>query len=209
MTTAESALKAVNDALVLLRQDKGVTQSEFDGTEESVLGRKCSSVYESCRMEVLLAKNWNFNRKRIAVESVYKSERDIWKTGLPIGTLKVCSAFRMDGEKAKEWDVVGDEILFREAVFGLEIIEDEQNVGEWPTLVRRAFVYALARDLAIPVTGRRNDLEVMNALYADKLNKAALHDARETQPGEEAWGRNTYADRIKGTFLRKREVRVI
>jgi len=208
-TKEESALAAVNDALVILRQDKGIAQNEFDGTVESVLGRKCRAVYDACRIEVMLARDWNFTRTRISVESTYDQETDTWKIDRPVNALKICCAFDHSGEKLPDWTIVGDNIYSSRAIESLEIHEDVKNVGMWPPLVRRALVHALARDLAIPVTGRRSDLETVNSLYMMKLKDAALHDARETHPGDEAWGRNTYADRIKGTFLRKREVRVI
>lgn len=50
------------------------------------------------------------------------------------------------------------------------------NVASWPRKVRNACVYCLARELAIPIAGRIEDMKAMDALYRDKLMQARLTD---------------------------------
>lgn len=200
--SGENALNALNEALVLLRQDKEITADELSGAVGSVVGRKCRAVFEPCRHEVILARDWNFTRQFMWPTPRYDERRMAWATAVPDGTMKVTSVFGCDGRQMEDgWSVVSDGTLLSEkAVSRIEIVEDVKDVGRWPVLVRRALVYALARDLAIPVTGRNADLQNMNALYLDKLKQAALHDARQDQPGRDAWGRNEYAERIRGAI---------
>ena len=52
----------------------------------------------------------------------------------------------------------------------------------WPSDAKNALVFCLARELAVPIAGRVEDMKNMNALYAEKLRLARLHDLeRETQ----------------------------
>ena len=44
----------------------------------------------------------------------------------------------------------------------------------------------------------RLKVQVMDANYRDALAKAAIKEARETQPGRVCWGPNDYADAIRG-----------
>lgn len=48
------------------------------------------------------------------------------------------------------------------------------NVSAWPRKVRNALVYCLARELAIPIAGRVEDMKAYDALYRDKLMQAML-----------------------------------
>lgn len=52
----------------------------------------------------------------------------------------------------------------------------------WPSDAKNALVFCLARELAVPIAGRVEDMKNMNALYAEKLRLARLHDLeRETE----------------------------
>ena len=55
---------------------------------------------------------------------------------------------------------------------------DNPNVKTWPKQIRAAFVALLARELAIPVTGRQEDLKAMHELYEMKLDEAKTWDWR-------------------------------
>ena len=206
----DSAVGVINDALVLLRQDKGITLSEFTGETDSVLGRKCRSVYDSCREEVLLARKWAFVIRRCELSSRLDSDHKTWMASLPHFVIAIKKVRGINGREIRDWERRGPECLASsEKIFSVEYVEDVRNIGQWPTFVRRALVFALARDLAIPITGRQKDLETMNALYVDKLKQAAMHDACDEKPDRTIWGRNVYADRIRGTFEHRERGRVI
>ena len=55
----------------------------------------------------------------------------------------------------------------------------ETDIATWAADVRNALVYCLARDLAIPIAGRIADMQNIDVLYRDKLNKAIIRDLNE------------------------------
>lgn len=206
----DSAIRVINDALVLLRQDKGISLPEFTGGVDSVLGRKCRSVYDSCREEVLLARKWGFVIRKCELSSSLDSNHKTWVASLPRFMITIKKVRGINGREIRDWERRGPDCLASsEKIFSIEYIEDVRNIDQWPTFVRRALVFALARDLAIPITGRQKDLETMNALYTDKLKQAAMHDACDEKPDRSIWGRNVYADRIRGAFEHRERSNVI
>lgn len=52
----------------------------------------------------------------------------------------------------------------------------QTDVTAWPGDVRNCLVYCLARELAIPIAGRIEDMKNVDALYRDKLQRAIIHD---------------------------------
>ena len=57
---------------------------------------------------------------------------------------------------------------------------DKGNPSDADTKVRALLAYALARELAIPVTGRTEDLKTIDAMYQQKLNEAKIADFEES-----------------------------
>jgi len=199
MLLHKSALSVCQEALSQLRQDKILTEDELNGTTEGAAGRKCRYAYEPARQQILLAREWNFCRKRVFVGSGFSPCEDGFSTVVPDEAMRVVAAFGPMGRKLDGWSVYADKtIRSREKIEEIEYVVDAKNVDRWPVLVRHALVRLLARELAIPITGRNNDLKVADEIYRESLRQAALVDARENEPGEEAWGRNVYADAIRG-----------
>lgn len=50
------------------------------------------------------------------------------------------------------------------------------NVSSWSRRMQNALVYCLARELAIPIAGRMEDMKNLDALYRDKLSQAQIAD---------------------------------
>lgn len=199
MSIHESALGVCREALSELRQDAVLTMEQLTGVRESASGRKCRMAYEPARIQVLLARAWNFCRRRVRVCSAGGCPGDAWSCTVPDEALRVVAAFDMCGRKLDGWAMYEDRVLRSlEPVSEVEYVVDMQDVDRWPPLVRRAFVKLLARELAIPITGRNSDLQIADKLYKEALREAALADARENKPGREVWGPNVYADAIRG-----------
>lgn len=195
----ESAVDVVNEALGILRQDKELTLAGLNGEDRSPLARKCARAWEPARLEVLLARNWNFCRRTVACPPVFDQNERMFRAAVPGGALKVESVYGEGNVPLDGWTVRADgTILSLEPIVCVGVVDASRNVDRWPAFVRRALVHCLARDLAIPVTGRQTDLKICQALYAESLETAALHDARENNSSRDAWGRNAYADAILG-----------
>jgi len=54
------------------------------------------------------------------------------------------------------------------------------DTSTWPALARSAFALALARDLAVIVTGRQDDLKTVAALLSERMRAARLADVSAT-----------------------------
>ena len=59
------------------------------------------------------------------------------------------------------------------------------SVDGWPENVRKVLVYCLARELAVQIAGRTEDLKNWNALYDKMLLDARLKDLAEDESGDE------------------------
>ena len=199
MSIHESALSVCREALSELRQDAVLTMDQLTGARESASGRKCRTAYEPARIQALLAREWNFCRRRVRVCAANGCPGDVFYCTVPDEAMRVVAAFDACGRKLDGWSIYEGRVLrAREPVSEIEYVVDVQDVDRWPPLVRRMFVKLLARELAIPITGRNADLQIADKLYKEALREAALVDARENKPGEEVWGPNVYADAIRG-----------
>lgn len=194
-------IDAINEALVALRQDVPLTAEEWRANR-SVLARKCRMVFESVRRTVMAARRWNFVHGLIAVHGRVRVDGRYTVT-MPVPYMRILRVVDPEGYDCAGWDVFEDgRIVSTTPVASIEYIRDEPNVGRWPSAVRYAFVMALAKELAIPVTGRKADLQIYAQLAEEALRNAALQDAQATKPGPESRGRNLYADRIRGRGAR-------
>lgn len=62
---------------------------------------------------------------------------------------------------------------------------DKENLSKWPGDLRGALVSLVARELALPLAGRRGDLELADAVYRDRLHRAMIHDLEDEVAGDE------------------------
>lgn len=71
----------------------------------------------------------------------------------------------------------------------------------WPSDARNALVYCLARELAVPVAGRVEDMKNCNALYQEKLRAARIHDLEAEWEAEEDPDRREVLAAVVPTIL--------
>ena len=69
--------------------------------------------------------------------------------------------------------------------------------ADWPPLMRSAFTAYLARELAIPVSGRREDAQLADALYKERLVDARRADLNEGDPMDDL-AREIFASLVDG-----------
>ena len=159
-----------------------------------------NAVKDGARIEVLAERDWNFARRSadvMAAEDGYQK----WSATLPHDCLKVHDVEGHDGiPLAKDGWWMEDGFLKchgREPV-RITYTADMKNVERWDPLVRRVYVALLMRKLALSAPEARIKVQVLDADYRDALAKAAIKEARETQPGKVSWGENDYANAIRG-----------
>ena len=161
------------EALALLRQE--VALSPGFSQENYAMPRTkaeiaCRRVFDYVRRAFLALHEWGFAR----VSAAYAPRR-------PEGAIRVVDVVDSDGATVR-WRVDGEDITAEDSAATLVYTGDTSAVVDWPPLARSAFVAFLAKELAIPVTGRAEDLKATDALSAERLNAARLADLREGEP---------------------------
>ena len=161
------------EALALLRQE--VALSPGFSQEAYALPRTkaeiaCRRAFDYVRRAFLALHDWGYARASAA----YAPRR-------PEGAIRVVDVVDSDGVTVR-WRVDGEDITAEDSAATLVYTGDTTAVVDWPPLARSAFVAFLAKELAIPVTGRADDLKAADALSAERLNAARLADLREGEP---------------------------
>ena len=165
------------------------------------------------RAEVLQERDWNFARRSI---DVLADEDGLgkWRAALPHDCLKIHNVKdynRMSVARDGWWIEDGFLQCRGDHPVTITYTADVKNVERWDPVVREAYYTLLMCKVAksTPEIGVR--VQLLNGEYAELIRKAALKDARETQPGRVCWGENDYADAIRGCgrhdFRRGRYVR--
>ena len=193
-------------------QEKSDGRSEKDWSYRRMRER-IVELKDRTRAEVLEERDWNFARRSmdvVAAEDGYQK----WSAALPPDCLKIHAVEGHNGiPLARDGWWIEDGFL---KVHGREPAQitytaDMKDVRRWDPIVRDAYFTLLMCKIAksTPEIGVR--VQLLNGEYAELIGKAALKDAKETQPGRVCWGPNDYADAIRGCgrhdFRRGRYVR--
>ena len=96
------------------------------------------------------------------------------------------------GGDLADWSMRGDWIVARGPVESITYIRDVE-VDEWPPDARRALVYRIAAEIAT----QGGDDRYMQ-MYEKQLSDAAVHDARQGNPGRAAWGHGRFSGAMRG-----------
>lgn len=201
----------VRDVLVGMRGHTSDTDSK-DWNYRAM--RECiCSIRDKTRKEVLEERDWNFARRSMDVmpaEDGYQK----WSAALPPDCLKIHDVEGHDGiPLARDGWWIEDGFL---KVHGREPVRitytaDVKNVDRWDSVAREAYFTLMMRKVAMSSPNVNVRVQALASEYAELLRKAALKDAKETQPGRVCWGPNDYADAIRGCgrhdFRRGRYVR--
>ena len=200
-TFHETALRAVNEAIVTLGQD--LVLKELSEESKDVNSRKAAYVYESARLKVLRDHNWNFaRREQICCGCTgpdYGGEFG-YRMPLPGGCVRLLMCYGEDGSEVK-YMLFGREIRSAAPIARIVYTHNMVDLTKWSPDAYRALVLRLAADLAKPITGRINERQLQEQAYGEQLAAAKLADARESNVMEDAWGGNHYVDAMRGRSL--------
>lgn len=175
--------------------------SEAEGASlpRSVRGitRRSDQLVDSARYAVLSAHGWNFARAEDRTPSCRAPCGDAYAfaAAVPPGCVHLEAVLGDSGE-LNDWKLFGGTIVSRQPVRSAVYVRDDRRPMKWPPLVRRAFLFRLAADVArTEVPGM---LAAMEQMYQDALAEAKVRDSRESNTPRDAWGRNHYADAMAG-----------
>ena len=195
----------VRDVLVGMRGHTSDTDSkdwDYRAMRECII-----SIRDKTRKEVLEERDWNFARKSTTVAAAQEScDRNalIWNCPIPHDCLKIHSVEGKCGTLAKDgWWIEDGFLKCRDGEpYLITYTADVKNVDRWDSVVREAYFTLMMRKVAMSSPNVNVRVQALAAEYAELLRKAALKDAKETQPGRVCWGPNDYADRIRGRGMR-------
>ena len=153
------------------------------------IASRVAELLEFARREVLGAHRWNFARASMKVRAGVRPDGECL-VAVPADCGRVEAVKRPGGDLA-DWSMRGDWIVARGPVESITYIRDVE-VDEWPPDARRALVYRIAAEIA----AQGGDDRYMQ-MYAKQLSDAAVHDARQGNPGRAAWGHGRFSEAMR------------
>lgn len=184
-----SALRLCQEAMGLLRQEARLTKIAPDAP--SKVERVCYDAYERSRLEVLSSFGWSFIKEDIRVGGGGRDDRTgRYRVPYPSHALKVLGCFDDDGHKVPFTVRQNKYIYSLEPISRITCITDEEDMDAIPALVRRAIAYTIARNVAMEVTGRANDAQMLDAQCRVAVQEARTDDARIGSTGASVYGKN-------------------
>lgn len=193
MIYSESNRQACIDALLLLRQDVGVPAVAEMGSDEPVEWYKCKKVFDGARREILAEHDWLFATEvrplgeatecpAVQASAFFTGDKAFSYT-LAADVVRVLDVLAPDGKRLA-WKLMGRTIVTGKPNAHALVIKDIDDTATWPAETRNAFVYLLARELAIPIAGRDGDLKNWHQLYHGKLLSARVADLNSSGVGD-------------------------
>lgn len=185
----DSALGVCQRAMAILRQENRLTTISPDAPTK--VERCCYDAYETARMEVLSSYGWSFVKADKLVRGIAFQEEDgRYSIAYPGDALKILQCYDEDGHKIP-YTIRGNEKIYSlQPIYRITYIFDEEDVNLWPPLVQEALVKTLAKNMCIEVTGRANDLQMLEVQCRAAVQNARTDDARRSSTGNEVYGKN-------------------
>ena len=190
----------VREVMAVLKSEWSAADANLDESADALQAR-IAELLEPCRREVMGARRWNFARTSVKVAAAPGIDGE-WTVLRPAECARVEAVKTPCGDLC-DWSMRGEKIVSRDPVGSIVYIRDERDLDEWPPAVRRALVYRIAADASLTCAAkdpRHPDAEMLMSLYTQKLSDAALLDAREGNPGREAWGSRSFVDAFREDF---------
>lgn len=169
-TTAEAIC---NTALTMLGEEPILTLSE-----DNKPARFCNANYDNQRKMVLRAGRWNSATARATLAVI--ATAPVWgftrAFQLPADYLRL-----VEMESAKErWRIQGRTILSDLSTMQITYVYDLTDVSLMEDTLQDAIASKLASILAVPLTGNRDLMRDMQAIYKDAVAEARYMNAQES-----------------------------
>lgn len=195
-TLHPSSLALCQQAMGALRQEQ--TLNEISPTAKSKVERVCYRFYETSRMEVLTSYGWSFVREECRAGTCMPCEDGRLRCHMPADAIRILACYGQSGHKIEYTTRSNGFIYTRIPVARIVYEVDEKDVDLWPVKVRKVFALCLAKNVAIEITGRTQDLQIVTRQYLDAMQEARTEDARQSQTGASVYGRNYLYDCMTG-----------
>ena len=185
----ESALDICQRAMAMLRQENRLTSIAPDAPTK--IERCCYDAYDPSRLEVLSSYGWSFVKAdKLVRGACVQGEDGRYSMAYPSDALKILNCYDDDGHRIPYTLRGNQKIYSLQPIYRITYIYDEEDVSTWPSLVQDALVKTLAKNLCIEVTGRVNDLQMLELQCRQAVQTARTDDARRSSVGSEVYGKN-------------------
>lgn len=195
-TLHPSSLALCQQAMGALRQEQTLTQ--ITPSAPSKVERVCYRFYETSRMEVLTSYGWAFVREERRGPSSSGESQGRMKYRVPPDSVRILGCYGESGHKVEFTTRSDGYIYAADPVERIVYIVDEENVDLWPVKVRKTFALCLAKNVAMEITGRLQDLQFVTQQYNAAMQEARTEDARQNGTGCSVYGRNHLFDCMTG-----------
>lgn len=163
------ALGVVNEALAMLGQTKLMDAVDTDAADPN--HRALASLYDSSRVEVLLAHPWNFALREITVGGAMSVQ-------VPGDCLRILSLRDLYNNEV-EHRRVGREMKCAQPCETLRYLCDDEEPDSWDRWVRQALVHRLASKFARPLKGSLQERQLQDQAFELAMQKAMEINAAE------------------------------
>lgn len=186
-----SPVAICNKALALVGANT-ILSLDDDQTEAIV----CKAAYNAVRDKVLEDRAWTFATGRIILlpDAVPPAFDYTSRFLIPSNIIRVLQVKSDSRDDFLDWIREGQYILCNEAKLYVRHIERVIDIAEWSPAAQDAFSYALASEIAVPLTENGAMMERMLSVYMERIKDAGATDG----------GQGRAERLIKGTLTRYR-----
>jgi hypothetical protein len=164
-----NALGVVNEALAMLGQTKLMTEVSTENSDPN--HRALASLYDSTRIEVLLAHPWNFALREITIGGSLEVQ-------VPGDCLRVLSLRDLYGNEV-EHRRIGRALKCAQPCEVLRYLADDDEPDGWDRWVRQALVHRLASKFARPLKGSLQERQLQYQAFTLAIREAKAVNASE------------------------------
>ena len=169
---ADEAVGIANMALTMLGEEPILALNE-----DSKPARFCNTNYDNVRKQVLRAGRWNCATKRATLAQL--ADDPVWgftrQFQLPSDFLRLNES----QEPKEKWRIQGRKYLTDLSTVQIAYVFDLEDVTEMDNNLQDAIAAKLAAEICVALTGNRELMRDITAVYRDKLAEARYQDAQE------------------------------
>ena len=164
-----------NQALTFLGADRIMSL-----TENNENARRCNSIFEQTRDEVLRGHPWNFAIERAALATLSTTPEYEWSVQyqLPVDCLRVLATNTRD----MEYKIEGKRLLCDDSGVKIKYIKRVTDPTQFDSMFTEALAAKLSAKLAYPITESKTLFDAATKLYGEILADARSADGQEGTP---------------------------
>lgn len=174
-----SPVAVCNKALALLGAN--TILSLDDNQTEAIV---CKAAYTAVRDKVLEDRAWTFatGRGSLTPDAAPPAFGYSHRFLIPSNIIRVLSVDEPEGDNRLKWAREGEYILTGVSVVNIKYIKRVDDLGKWSPAAIDALSYALASEIAVPLTDNATMMERYLGVYIQRIVDAGATDGSQGIP---------------------------